>query len=202
MLDRPDRGTVSRVTERTNGFAFRFAPASAASFLWNFALAGFSAVIVLSFGALMLAHVDDKYLFDHTSAVWLELSRRTASGLFYPPLFDGTHYAGTRYMPLPILFPAGLSKVIGDALVSEKLLIYLSAVVTFGLVFWILRRRGCPPLVALALVAGVLATGTGLLAGTSIHWDTPATRARATSGGQPRRRRIQKTSPNVTTAER
>src|SRR5262249_10149845 len=81
---------------------------------------------------------------------------------------------GTRYMPIPILLPAGLSRVIGDTLVSEKLLIYLSAVATFGLVFWILRRRGCPRLVALALVAGVLATGTGLLPSVSIHWDTAA----------------------------
>jgi hypothetical protein len=152
----------------------RLSAQSALRFAWSFALAGFSAVILSSICVLALAHVDDNYLVDPASGVWIGLSKLTESGIFYPPLFDGTHYGGTRYMPIPFLLPAGLDEVIGSLVVSEKLLIYLFAVLTLALVFAILRRHRCPTLASLALVAGVLMTWTGILAALGVRWDTPA----------------------------
>jgi len=141
---------------------------------WRLVLGGFSALIVLSIAVLQLDHVNDKFQVDATSGVWISLSRSAASGLLYPPLFDGTYYGGTRYMPIPILLPAGLDKLLGNLLVSEKLLTYFFAFLTFGLVYAILRRAGSERLPALALVGGLLATRTGLEAAVAIRWDAPA----------------------------
>ena len=56
--------------------------------------------------ALAAVHFSDDYRVTHVQGVWIAAAESARAGRLYPPLFDGEHYAGTRYMPLPILLNA------------------------------------------------------------------------------------------------
>jgi hypothetical protein len=43
-----------------------------------------------------------------------DLAKYANVGVLYPPLFDGQHYGGRRWMPLPILLNAGLFGLPGN----------------------------------------------------------------------------------------
>ena len=124
-------------------------------------------------GWLILAtrHVNDDYRVTHNTGVWIATSVAARDGLLYPPIFDGEHYAGTRYMPLPILLTALASAVAGDPLLGGKLLAGILMTTLLALVVYVLRRVTCPWSVAVALAAVVIGTDTGLQAGTSIGGD-------------------------------
>ncbi len=139
-------------------------PVSAA--LWL--LAG---AVLAGWLALVALHVDDDYRIGHNQGVWLAVADAARNGQLYPPIFDGEHYTGTRYMPLPILLNALAANVAGDPLVGVKLLAAVLMGTLLGLVVFILRRSSCPWPLAMGLAATVVATDTGLQAGTTIGGD-------------------------------
>jgi hypothetical protein len=121
--------------------------------------------------ALAALHVGDDYRVTHTGGIWAALAETARTGHLYPPIFDGEHYAGTRYMPLPILLNALASGVVGDPLIGGKVLAGLLMIVLVALVVLVLRRLLCPWPLATALAAVVVATDTGLQAGSTIGGD-------------------------------
>lgn len=127
------------------------------------ALTGVAITVASSYVVLAAAHVDDRYRVDFVSGTWLGLADYATRGVISPPLHDGEFFGGTRYMPLPILVDAGLAELTGDLLLSAKIATYLIAVGLFGVAFAILRLVRCPPLLALALLAAVVVTPTGLV---------------------------------------
>jgi hypothetical protein len=127
--------------------------------------------IVSGWIALAWIHVGDDYRVSHNSGVWAALAETARAGHLYPPIFDGEHYAGTRYMPLPILLNALASGVVGDPLIGGKVLAGLLMIILMALVILALRRLLCPWPMATALAAVVIATDTGLQAGSAIGGD-------------------------------
>src|SRR5262249_22638960 len=89
----------------------------------------------------------------------------------YPDLYDGEHYGGTRYMPLPFTLQAGLARLTGNYLVAGKILAYGTTVVVCVLLWIILRRVRCSPGVAIALLSLLLTSHSGYLACTTIRGD-------------------------------
>ena len=120
---------------------------------------------------LVALHTGDDYRVGHMQGVWLAAADAAQSGLLYPPIFDGEHYAGTRYMPLPIMLNGLASGLAGDPLVGGKLLAAALMAALLGTVVFVLRRSLCPWPLAIALAATVVATDTGLQAGTTIGGD-------------------------------
>jgi len=130
-------------------------------------LVGVAAITFVSWSVLAVVHVDDRYHVGWVEGTRIALASSAASGVLYPPFYDGDTYGGTRFMPIPIVLHASLSRVTGEYLVSGKLLAYLSSALLLGLMFVLLRRARCPAAPALALIAGVLVTLPGLLAATT-----------------------------------
>jgi hypothetical protein len=84
-------------------------------------------------------------------------------GIIYPPLNADGYLGGTRYMPLPVLLDAASMKLIGEVLVSAKLATYLVAAALCAIALVVMRQVGCRTPLALALVAVVVVTPTGLV---------------------------------------
>jgi hypothetical protein len=115
--------------------------------------------------------LSDRYQVNFISGIYTTLAARFNDGTFYPELYDGEHYGGTRYMPLPFVLQAGLARLTGDYLVAGKLLTY-GLVVTLCLqLLLILKRLGCSMPFSLALVCLVLTSAPGYLAATTIRGD-------------------------------
>ncbi len=121
--------------------------------------------------ALATLHVRDDYRVSHMQGVWIAAAESAREGRLYPPIVDGEYYAGTRYMPLPILLNAAASAAAGDPLVGGKILAAVLMAGLLALVVFVLRRRSCPWPIAAALAATIVATDTGLQAGTTIGGD-------------------------------
>ena len=127
------------------------------------------ALVALVIGCWLLiagVHVDDRYALDHTAGAWLALARYANEGVLYPPLYDGSSFGGTRFMPLQFVTHAGLARLTGEYLVSGKLMAYASAAALLALTFVLARRLSGSLTVALGAVAAILVTRTGLLAAT------------------------------------
>jgi len=139
--------------------------------LLRLALWSVAAAILAGWLALAVVHVHDDYRVTHYQGVWIAVSQAAREGHLYPAIFDGEHYAGTRYMPLPILMNALAARAAGDPLVGGKALAALLMGVLLVLLFVTLRAWSCPAPLAAALSAMVVATDTGLQAGTSIGGD-------------------------------
>jgi hypothetical protein len=120
---------------------------------------------------LAIVHVSDDYRVSHVQGVWIAAGEAARGGRLYPPLFDGEHYAGTRYMPLPILLNASASAIVGDPVIGGKLVAAGLMVLLLATIIWILKRSSCPLPLAFALAAVVVATDTGLQAATTIGGD-------------------------------
>jgi hypothetical protein len=121
--------------------------------------------------ALVVIHRADDYRVTHMQGVWIALAEAARGGDLYAPLFDGERYAGTRYMPLPILLNALASSLIGDPWIAGKLVAASLMGGLLALVLVVLRQLNCPWPIAVALAAVVVATETGLQAGTTIGGD-------------------------------
>src|ERR1700722_17610852 len=80
--------------------------------------------VLLSYTVLAIAHIGDRYQLNFCSSIYASLAAYLNSGLFYPELYDGSHYGGTRYMPLEFAIHAGLARLTGEYLVSGKALTY------------------------------------------------------------------------------
>lgn len=126
------------------------------------ALVVVAAVTVLSWIVLVAAHASDWYRVDHVAGVRMALASAAADGQLYPPLHADGVYGGSRYMPLSIALHAWLSQVTGDLVLSGKVLGVVSMASLVALVWWMLRRVGCPRALAAALGAAVLIGEPGL----------------------------------------
>lgn len=121
------------------------------------------AVAILSVSVLLaIVHVDDRFQVDLSAGTRLGLAEWAERGEVYPPFFDGEHYGGTRYMPIPFVLHAALSDLTGDILASGKALSLLYMSLLLALTFLILRRMGAPTFVSLALVATIPSTKVGI----------------------------------------
>jgi hypothetical protein len=139
--------------------------------LLNGALLCAGAVVLLSYAAVALGHLRDRYQVNFVSGVYAGLAARLNEGTLYPDLYDGRHYGGTRYMPLQFVLYAGVARLTGEYLVSGKALTYALTALLCVELFLILRRIGCSRGVALALTSLVLLNEPGLLAATTIRGD-------------------------------
>jgi hypothetical protein len=136
------------------------------------AAAGVAAVVVVaSLAIVAIAHLHDRYHLNFVSAVFAGLSARLNDGTLYPPLFDGEHYGGTRYMPLSFVPQAALARLTGELIFSGKAWsLALSAILSLQL-FWIVRGFGCGRGASLALASLPFLTNAGVLAATTIRGD-------------------------------
>jgi hypothetical protein len=165
VLSAPDsgRGGFSLLRRATGGFR-PLSPLEGAL--------GVAGVVVLfSYFLVAAAHWNDRYQINFVSGVCVTLAQRLNDGVFYPDLFDGAHYGGTRYMPLSFVLHAGLARVTGEYLVSGKLIAYDLALILFVQMLVLLRWMGCGRGAALALTSVVLLTPAGFLACTTIRGD-------------------------------
>jgi hypothetical protein len=131
-----------------------------------------SAIVLGACLLLAAAHVDDRYRLDHVSGARIALARYVNDGTLYPELVDGQFYGGSRFMPLPVLLHAAAARLTGEYLVSGKLLGYGAMIGLLALTYVLLRRLRCPPPIAVALVALIVATRTGLAAAMDLRADT------------------------------
>jgi len=130
------------------------------------------AIVVLgSYGLVAWAHATDRWQIDRASGVWAGLAMYLNEGTFYPELYDGARFGGTRYMPLHFVLHAGLARLTGEYLFSGKLLAYSMTLILFALLFHILRGLQSSVPVALALLSLVVLNLPGLLACTTIRGD-------------------------------
>ena len=130
------------------------------------------AAVATAWVLLAAVHVDDRYRVDHVAGARMALARYLNDGTLYPPLYDGTTYGGTRFMPLPIALHAIMARITGEYLVSGKLVAYGTMLALLGVVFVLLRRLRCPFPITVGLLAAVLTTGTGLVAGLGLRADS------------------------------
>jgi hypothetical protein len=133
-----------------------------------YAVAG---ALVAGWLTLAIFHLGDDYHVTHVQGVWIAAAEAARVGQLYPPLFDGEHYAGTRYLPLPVLLNALASTIVGDPVTGGKLLALVLMLVLLVLVTTILRDLRCSWSLAGALAAIVVGTQVGLQAGTTIGGD-------------------------------
>ncbi len=146
--------------------AWRGAAAWLNAVLWIAALA-----VLTSYAVIALAHLRDRYQVNFTSAVYAGLAASLNAGTFYPDLYDGEHYAGTRYMPLHFVLHAGLARLTGEYLVSGKILTYTLTALLCAELFVLLRRLGCSRGAALVLASLVLLNKPGFFAASTIRGD-------------------------------
>ena len=134
--------------------------------LWTVALAILAGWLILA-----AVHLRDDYRVSHVQGVWIAAAEAARGGGLYPPLFDGEHYSGTRYMPLPILLNAFGSATTGDPVSGGKMIAATLMAALLATIILVLKRSSCPLSLAFALAAVVVATDAGLQAGTTIGGD-------------------------------
>jgi len=137
--------------------------------LW---LAGMGAIVSVSL--VVVAHLNDTYHIDHVAGAWLGLAKYASSGVVYPPLYDGTHFGGTRYMPLQFLLYGLVGHLTGDYVAAPKALSALIFLLLLLLLYRVVRGRGCSRGVTVALLATVAVSFPGLFAATSTYGDALA----------------------------
>jgi hypothetical protein len=142
--------------------------------VFNAVLAAVSAAVLAYSGLLAVLWSGTYSHISHVSGAWMALTKYAASGVLYPPLYDGRRYGGTRFMPLTILLNTAASKVTGEFLTSGKLVALGSMALLLALVFLVLRRLGCAMPCSLALTSAVVASSTGFDATMSIRGDALA----------------------------
>ena len=134
--------------------------------------AGLIVIAAVAFGAtvlLAIVHLGDRYYIFPPSGVWMGLADYARHGVVFPAITDGDYFAGTRYMPLPVLLHAGLASITGEYLSSGKLLGLLSMGVLCLVVFVVLRRSGLGRALTFGLIAAILAGHVGSIAALSIR---------------------------------
>jgi hypothetical protein len=127
--------------------------------LWGALRAVGVAVGVIGAGSWLLlavVHRDDLYGISFVAGAWLGLVHAAAHGVLYPPLFDGRHFGGTRYMPLTIVLSGWLSRATGNDLLAARIVADASAVAVAVLMYLILGRYGIERWLRVFLI-GVLA---------------------------------------------
>ncbi|MGZ4333684.1 MAG: glycosyltransferase 87 family protein [Gaiellaceae bacterium] len=135
----------------------------------------FAGVVVVTVTALAVVHVDDRFDVGAASGAWIGLAAAAHAGVWYPVAYAHGFYGGTRYMPLPILVEVVGRAISGEYLVSAKVLVCLTNVALYALVFIVARRRGAPVPVAAAIVAAILTSSAATTTLLGIRWDALAT---------------------------
>lgn len=130
--------------------------------LLDAALLAVSVAAVLAAVLLAVVHAGNRYEVDHVGGARMALAQAANNGVLYPPLAEGGYYAGTRFMPLPIVLHAGASRITGEYLTSGKLVSYATMAALVLVTFVLLRGARCPRPLAAALASLVLLTQTGL----------------------------------------
>jgi hypothetical protein len=130
------------------------------------ALAVFGSYLVLAVG-----HIADRYQLNFCSSVYAGLAAYVNTGQFYPELYDGTRYGGTRYMPLDFVLHAASARLTGEYLISGKVLTYTLTLVLCVQLWLSLRAVNCPRSIALASIGLLFLTECGYLATTTIRGD-------------------------------
>jgi Glycosyltransferase family 87 len=136
------------------------------------------AAAVLSLGSMALlatVHIGDRYGLGAASGAWMGLAAAARHGVLYPSIYSHGYYAGTRYMPLPIVLEAGAAVISNEYLWSAKAAVYAVAIGLFALVYLIARRRGAPVPVAVAIPAAIAASSAASTTTLQIRWDSLAT---------------------------
>jgi hypothetical protein len=128
--------------------------------------------VIASAALVALAHVDDTFHMNHVAGAWLWLAKDAAGGTLYPPLYDGSHFGGSRYMPLQILVYAAAGRLSGDYLVAGKSVSLVLFALLLWLVYRILRRMDCPRTAAVALLGVVTVSFADYFAATTTYGDT------------------------------
>jgi hypothetical protein len=133
------------------------------------ALVGLSALTAVSALLVAVVHLRDRFSLDYVSGAWMALARYVNDGTLYPPLYDGQRFGGTRFMPVYFVLHAGLARLTGEYVASGKALSLIVTLLLLAVLFWIIRRLGCPLFLSLALASTPLLTNVGLLAATTIR---------------------------------
>jgi hypothetical protein len=128
-------------------------------------------VVIASLAVVVIGHIGDRYRLNFVSGVYAALAERFNDGVFYPALFDGESYAGTRYMPLSFVPHALAARLTGEYVLSGKAITLALSAVLLVQLFCILRGLGCGRSVSLALASLALVTQSGFLACTTIRGD-------------------------------
>jgi hypothetical protein len=129
---------------------------------------------IASVSLIVLTHLNDTYHIDHVAGAWLTLAKYAGSGVVYPPLYDGVHFGGTRYMPLQFLAYGVVGRIAGDYVAAPKALSALIFAVLLLILYRIIRSGGCSRGTTLALLASVAVSFPGLFAASSTYGDALA----------------------------
>lgn len=128
-------------------------------------------IVLLAYALVALAHVTDRYQVNFVSGVYAGLAMHLNAGTFYPTLYDGNHYGGTRYMPLQFCLHAGLARLTGEYLVSGKILTSLLSILLLMQIYYLCRWLQCGRGISLFFTSLVVLTDPGLVAMTTIRGD-------------------------------
>ena len=120
---------------------------------------------------LVIQHINDSFQISHTAATWMAFAQAAADGNLYPPLIDSGHYAGTRYMPIPLLLHAAGASLSGEFLTSGKMLSAICMLIFMGTYWAALRSVGVEVGTRLFWLAVVCLSGPGIVAAISIRND-------------------------------
>jgi hypothetical protein len=136
-------------------------------------LATVLAIVAVSAAAavavLGVVHLGDRYHVLTTSGVWIGLADYARDGLLFPEIAEGGSFAGTRYMPIPVVLHAALASLTGEYLTAGKLLGLLSAGALCLVAGFVLRRSGVGPAVTVGLTVVIVAGHAGTIAALSIR---------------------------------
>jgi hypothetical protein len=146
-------------------------PTRRTSSVVSFALVSLASTTLVAWLFLVAIHIGDRYRVGHGQGVWMALARYANQGQLYPPIYDGEHFGGTRYMPLQILVNAAGGRITGEYLTSGKLIAFLATGGLLVLVFLLLRRARCPLPLAAALTMLVVVTEAGIHVSTTLGGD-------------------------------
>jgi len=119
--------------------------------------------------ALILIHIADRYALNASSSVWLGLAADARNGMYFPPVFDGERFAGTRYMPMQVAILATLAGLTGDLLVSGRILGLAASAVLAVTIAAAIYRSGTHIAIAASLAALVVTSGIGILVAAGIR---------------------------------
>jgi hypothetical protein len=137
--------------------------------LWLAGIGGIASVSLV-----VLAHLNDTYHLDHVAGAWLGLAKYAGSGVVYPPLYDGTHFGGTRYMPLQFLLYGFVGHLTGDYVAAPKALSAFTFALLLLALYRVIRGRVCSRGMTVALLSTVVVSFPGLFAATSTYCDALA----------------------------
>lgn len=138
-------------------------------------LVALSAVSIAMVVVLAFAHFGDRYDVGAATGVFMGLAAATRHGVLYPAVYAHGFYAGTRYMPLPIVIEAAVSFLGGGYLTSAKVTIFLIGAVLLAVVYVAARRRGAPASLSIAIVGAILASSAATSVTLGVRWDGLAT---------------------------